>query len=59
MKHPNTLAADRKKIRDGLATMKQSQGLLGPVVRGNDREAVKPFLFLQVKRGAWVVAHQP
>jgi branched-chain amino acid transport system substrate-binding protein len=59
MNQPETLAADRKKIRDGLAAMKQSQGLLGPVMRGNDREAVKPFVFVQVKQGAWVVVHQP
>ena len=59
MGRPETLAADRRKIRDGLAGMKQSQGLLGPVVRGADREAIKPFLFVQVQRGTWSVAHQP
>lgn len=56
---PDTLAADRRKIREGLAGLKQSQGLLGPVLRGPDREAVKPFLFVQVRRGAWAVAHRP
>jgi branched-chain amino acid transport system substrate-binding protein len=59
MGRPETLAADRRKIREGLAAMKQSQGLLGPVTRGADREAIKPFLFVQVRRGAWTVAHQP
>ena len=59
MARPDTLAADRQKIREGLAGLKQSQGLLGPVLRGPDREAVKPFLFVQVKGGAWAVAHQP
>lgn len=56
---PDTLVADRQKIRDGMAALKQTQGLLGPVTRGPDREAVKPFVFVQVKAGAWTVAHQP
>jgi branched-chain amino acid transport system substrate-binding protein len=59
MARPDTLAADRQKIREGLAGMKQSYGLLGPVLRGPDREALKPFLFVQVKAGSWAVAHQP
>lgn len=56
---PETLAADRKKMRDGLAALKQTQGLLGPVDRAADREAIKPYLFVQAKGGAWTVAHKP
>lgn len=56
---PETLAADRKKMRDGLAGLKQTQGLLGPVDRAADREAIKPYLFVQAKGGAWTVAHKP
>ena len=59
MARPDTLAADRQKIREGLAGLKQTRGLLGPVQRGADREAIKPFLFVQVKGGSWTVAHQP
>ena len=59
MGKPETLAADRKKMRDGLASLKQTQGLLGPVDRAADREAIKPYLFVQAKGGAWTVAHKP
>jgi branched-chain amino acid transport system substrate-binding protein len=59
MGKPETVAADRQKMRQGLASLKQTQGLLGPVDRAADREAIKPFLFVQAKGGAWTVAHKP
>ena len=59
MGRPDTVQADRQKMREGLATLKQTKGLLGPVTRGTDREAVKPFLFVQVKAAQWAVVHQP
>lgn len=59
MGKPDTLAADRIKMREGLAGLKQTAGLLGPVNRGTDREAIKPFLFVQAKGGEWTVAHKP
>ena len=59
MGKPETLAADRVKMREGLASLKQTSGLLGPVNRGADREAIKPFLFVQAKGGEWTVAHKP
>ncbi|MFZ9239187.1 MAG: ABC transporter substrate-binding protein [Burkholderiaceae bacterium] len=59
MGRPETVQADRQKIRDGLAGMKQSQGLIGKVGRTEDREAIKPYLFVQAKGGHWVVAHTP
>jgi branched-chain amino acid transport system substrate-binding protein len=59
MGRPDTVQADRQKMREGLATLKQTKGLLGPVTRGPDREAVKPFLFVQVKSAQWAVVHQP
>ena len=59
MGKPDTLAADRIKMREGLASLKQTAGLLGPVNRGADREAIKPFLFVQAKGGEWTVAHKP
>ena len=59
MGKPDTLAADRVKMREGLAALKQTTGLLGPVNRGADREAIKPFLFVQAKSGEWTVAHKP
>ena len=56
---PDTLAADRVKMREGLSGLKQTAGLLGPINRGADREAIKPFLFVQAKGGEWAVAHRP
>ena len=56
---PDTVAADRQKMRQALATMKETTGLLGKVGRTADREAIKPFLFVQAKGGNWTVAHRP
>jgi branched-chain amino acid transport system substrate-binding protein len=55
----NQLQADRRKIRDGLAKLKETQGLLGVTKRTEDREADKPYLFVQAKGGSWVVLHNP
>lgn len=51
--------ADRRKIRDGLAKLKSTPGLLGVTKRTDDREADKPYLFVQAKGGQWVVLHNP
>ena len=59
MGRPDTVQADRQKIRDGLAGLKQTHGLIGKVGRTEDREAIKPYLFVQAKGGHWVVAHTP
>ena len=59
MARPDTLQADRQKMREALASMKETQGLLGKVGRTDDREAIKPFLFVQAKEGFWTVAHRP
>ena len=56
---PETIQADRQKMREALASMKQTTGLLGKVGRTDDREAVKPFLFVRAEKGAWTVAHKP
>jgi branched-chain amino acid transport system substrate-binding protein len=59
MGRADTLQADRQKMREALASMKETKGLLGKVGRTDDREAVKPYLFVQAKGGNWVVAHTP
>ncbi len=51
--------ADRRKIRDGLAKLRTTPGLLGVNKRTEDREADKPYLFVQAKGGQWVVIHNP
>lgn len=56
---PETLEEDRKKMREGLTALKETKGLLGPVARTPDREAVKPFVFVQAKNNSWEVRHNP
>ena len=58
MAKPDTVAADRVKMREGLAALKETMGLLGKVGRV-DREAIKPFLYVHAKGGSWVVLHKP
>jgi branched-chain amino acid transport system substrate-binding protein len=58
MAKPDTVQADRRKIRDGLAKLKTTDGLLG-VSKRAEREAEKPYLFVQAKKGQWVVLHNP
>ena len=53
------LQADRRKVRDGLAKLKQTQGLLGVTQRTEDREANKPYLFVHAQKGEWKVLHNP
>lgn len=59
MARPDTVQADRAKMREALASVKETTGLLGKVGRTDDREAVKPFLFVRAEKGAWTVAHKP
>ena len=56
---PDTLAEDRVKMREGLAALKETNGLLGKISRDGEREAVKPFLYVIAKDGAWTVLHKP
>jgi branched-chain amino acid transport system substrate-binding protein len=51
MAKSDTVQADRRKMRDGLAKLTETEGLLGKVKRTPDREAIKPFLFVQAKAG--------
>jgi len=50
---------DRRKIRDGLAKLRQTNGLMGVTKRTDDREADKPYVFVQAKGNEWVVLHNP
>jgi branched-chain amino acid transport system substrate-binding protein len=56
---PESVQDDRAKIRAGLAALNEVDGLVGPIRRTEDREAVKPALVVQVKDGAWHVLHRP
>jgi branched-chain amino acid transport system substrate-binding protein len=59
MAKPDTVAADREKMRAGLAALKETNGLLGKVGRTADREAIKPFLYVHAKNGNWEVLYKP
>ena len=56
---PGDLQADRRKIRDGLAKLKTTDGLIGVTKRDAEGEADKPYLFVQAKKGEWKVLHNP
>ena len=54
-----SVQADRRKIRDGLAALKTTKGLLGTNKRTADREADKPYVFVHAKGGNWQVLYNP
>ena len=59
MAKPETVAADRAKMREGLAALKETPGLLGKIGRTADREAIKPYLYVHAKDGSWQVLYKP
>ena len=60
MAKPETLEADRRKIRDGLEALAKVDGLMGEIGRVQDEgESVKPYVFVQARSGAWKVVHDP
>jgi len=59
MAKPETLQADRRKIRDGLAALQTTEGLLGTIKRTDEGEAIKPYLYVHAKSGEWLVLHDP
>lgn len=59
MAKPDTVQADRRKIRDGLAKLKATDGLLGTIQRTDEGEATKPYLYVHAQGGQWVVLHNP
>ena len=56
---PGTVAQDRRRIRDGLAKIKEFDGLLGKVQRLDDRESQKPYVFAIAKTSDWAVLFDP
>jgi len=59
MAKPDTVQADRAKIRNGLSKLTETKGLIGVSKRTAEGEAVKPFLFVHAKSGKWEVLHNP
>ena len=51
--------ARHRDLQKYLAALKETKGLLGKVGRTNDREAIKPYLYVHAKDGSWQVLHKP
>jgi hypothetical protein len=56
---PTTVAQDWRRLRDGLAKVKEFDGLLGKVTRLDERESVKPYVFAIAKNSDWAVLFDP
>lgn len=56
---PDTVQEDRVKMRQGLSELTKAMGLLGPLGRTSDREAIKPFVYVQAKNSKWEVLYNP
>ena len=60
MAQPDTLADDRRRVRDGLEALVSIDGLLGEIGRVQDEgESIKPYVFVQADSGSWNVVHDP
>jgi branched-chain amino acid transport system substrate-binding protein len=59
MAKADTVQADRRKIRDGLASLKTTEGLLGTIKRTAEGEAIKPYVYVHAQNGQWAVLHNP
>jgi branched-chain amino acid transport system substrate-binding protein len=56
---PGDVQADRRKIRDGLAKLKTTAGLIGTTKRDAEGEADKPYVFVHASKGEWKVLYNP
>ena len=52
------LTVDRRKIREGLAKLKATDGLIG-ITKREEREAEKPYVFVVATKGEWKVLYDP
>ena len=60
MAKPEALAADRRKMRDGLEALEKVDRLLGEFGRVQDEgESVKPYVFVQAQSGYWNIVYDP
>ena len=55
----DSVQEDRRKIRDGLAKLETTNGLIGTIMREGDGEATKPYLYVHAQDGEWAVLHDP
>ena len=59
MAKADSVQEDRRKIRDGLAALKETTGLLGKIQRTEEGEAIKPYVYVNAEEGQWTVLHDP
>lgn len=59
MAKPESVQEDRRKIRDGLAALKETKGLLGVIKRTEEGEAIKPYVYVHAQKGEWQVLFDP
>ena len=52
------LTVDRRMIREGLAKLKATDGLIG-ITKREEREAEKPYVFVVATKGEWKVLYDP
>ncbi|MBS0420296.1 MAG: alpha/beta fold hydrolase [Proteobacteria bacterium] len=52
---PQTVASDRRKLRDTLAHLQTMNGVMGTINRTPQRESLKPFVLVRAEHGAWKV----
>jgi branched-chain amino acid transport system substrate-binding protein len=52
---PEELAMDREKIMQGLSTIKDFKGIVGPVAFNADGDADKPVFVAEIKDGRWFI----
>ena len=52
------VTVDRRKIREGLAKLKATDGLIG-ITKREEREAEKPYVFVVATKGEWKVLYDP
>ena len=52
------VTVDRRKVREGLAKLKATDGLIG-ITKREEREAEKPYVFVIATKGEWKVLYDP
>jgi len=52
---PQSVASDRRKLRDALAQLQTMNGVMGRINRTAERESLKPFVLVRAEHGAWKV----
>lgn len=51
----HSVASDRRRLRDTLASLQAMPGVMGAISRTADRESRKPFVLVRARSGAWDV----